>query len=204
MTTLFIARHGNTFEPHEKPTRVGKLTDLSLVQKGLEQAQYLTQYFITNNIQLNNVFLSFLKRVMQTAEPILNHQQIQGKILDFLVEIDYGVDENQIEEVVITRLGQQAIDDWNHFAILPQGWFLDIDATILGWKNIAKETQLDNATNLVVSSNGILRFAPQILENPNQILDLKIAPGCLSAFDYDETKQKWSCRFWNEKPENLI
>ena len=44
MTTLIIARHGNTFNPGDTPTRVGKHTDMPLVEKGEAQGRALGRY----------------------------------------------------------------------------------------------------------------------------------------------------------------
>ena len=44
MTTLIIARHGNTFDKGDIPTRVGARTDLPLVEKGRAQAKALVAH----------------------------------------------------------------------------------------------------------------------------------------------------------------
>ena len=44
MTTLIIARHGNTFGPEDTPTRVGARTDVPLVGSGLEQGRALGRW----------------------------------------------------------------------------------------------------------------------------------------------------------------
>ncbi len=41
--TLYIVRHGNTFEPDEPPRRIGRRTDLPLVESGRAKEDKLGQ-----------------------------------------------------------------------------------------------------------------------------------------------------------------
>jgi len=74
MTTLIIARHGNTFTAGQTPTRVGARTDLPLVDSGIEQAQRLGKWMKENGYIPEITYCSELKRTKQTAEIAL--QQI--------------------------------------------------------------------------------------------------------------------------------
>ena len=67
MTTLIIARHGNTFGPNDTPTRVGAQTDLPLVESGQEQAKKLGTYLKENNLTPEITYCSELKRTIETA-----------------------------------------------------------------------------------------------------------------------------------------
>ena len=40
---MILSRHGNTFSPGDKIIRAGSGEDLSLVERGIEQAQLLAQ-----------------------------------------------------------------------------------------------------------------------------------------------------------------
>ena len=46
MIKLIIARHGNTFNKGETPTRVGSRTDIPLVDSGKEQAKLIGEYLV--------------------------------------------------------------------------------------------------------------------------------------------------------------
>ncbi|MCD8562767.1 MAG: histidine phosphatase family protein, partial [Alphaproteobacteria bacterium] len=67
MTTLIIARHGNTFGPGDTVTYVGGRTDLPLVEKGVEQAKALGRYLKDNRLIPDVVYSSLLKRTQETA-----------------------------------------------------------------------------------------------------------------------------------------
>ena len=68
MTTLIIARHGNTFGPDDTPTRVGARTDIPLVEKGREQAKAIGKYLREQEMIPDVVYASKLKRAIETAE----------------------------------------------------------------------------------------------------------------------------------------
>src|SRR5581483_3833292 len=59
MTTLIIARHGNTFSLGETVTRVG-ITDLPLVESGLKQGLQLGTYLRANHLLPDIIFTSKL------------------------------------------------------------------------------------------------------------------------------------------------
>ena len=199
MTTRFIiARHGNTFNKGETPTRVGARTDLPLVQSGLEQGQRLGKYLRDNNLWPDDVYAAPLKRTMQTAAAagLENVKPYEG-----FKEIDYGPDENKPEDVVIARIGQAAIDAWNADGAVPNGWQVDVPAVIKTWVDFADSLKGSNKTTLVVSSNGIIRFAPYITGDFAAFAkdhEIKVGTGCLCVFE--EQNDQWVCTAWNVKP----
>jgi len=71
---LFIVRHGNTFLPGQKITRVGANTDVSLVESGILQAHDLGLYFRNENIFFDRVYCSSLVRTFKSAEIIIDYQ----------------------------------------------------------------------------------------------------------------------------------
>ena len=81
------------------------------------------------------------------------------KILEFLTEIDYGIDENKAEKDVVARLGQDAITLWDEKAIPPKGWKVDPIGLIQSWKTFFKQHEASKNDILVMTSNGIARFA---------------------------------------------
>jgi len=163
MTRIVICRHGNTFDKGDVVTRVGARTDLYLSISGKNQAETLARHFSLKDSSYNfeKAFCSPLIRTHQTGDAILQsaHSTNHLKMLHFLTEIDYGVDENKAEEDVIARVGREAIDLWDEKTIPPKGWKVDPASLIQSWKDFfAKHKQFEGDI-LVVTSNGIARFA---------------------------------------------
>jgi len=210
MIRLIIARHGNTFNKGETPTRVGARTDLPLVESGKEQARMLGEYLVKFDLLPTKVYAAPLKRTMETATGALKAAGMADMAvepLDIFTEIDYGPDENKPEDEVVARVGQKAIDDWNAFAKVPDGWNVDVEKIIGNWKDFASSLVKgkDNTTTMVVTSNGIARFAPYITDNFDAFAaahDIKIGTGCLAVFHFGATE--WICDSWNIKPKEEL
>ena len=195
--TLLIARHGNTFEKNEVPRRIGKNTDLPLVSSGILQAKALALYLKAQGLMPSRVFTSPLKRTRETANLIAPDVEIINDAR--FSEIDYGVDENKSEADVIARIGKSALKAWDTSAIVPEGWRVDPDSIIKMWLTFGKEcATFHDETILVVTSNGIARFAPYLtgnFEEFNKTHDIKIATGALCILNYE--KNKWLIVDWN-------
>lgn len=204
MTTLIIARHGNTFEAGETPTRVGARTDLPLTEKGLEQGRAIGRYLKDNRLIPDVVYASALQRTQQTAKAAIKETGFTNPVfeLDIFNEIDYGPDENKTEEDVIARIGEEAIKAWDEHATPPPGWIVDPDTIIRNWKNFAEQICAfdDNETVLVVTSNGIARFAPHITGAFDEFKskhEIKLSTGAISVLKHEGGQ--WSIREWNLK-----
>ena len=205
MTTLIIARHGNTFGPDDTPTRVGARTDLPIVESGQEQARKIGQYLRENRLIPDVVYTSNLSRTIETAEIAIKESGVSNPTyqLDIFNEIDYGPDENKTEDEVIARIGAQAIKDWDEKAIVPDGWIVDPDEITENWHKFGEQIRAfdDNETILVVTSNGIARFAPHITGDFDSFAaehKIKLATGALAIFEYIDGK--WTVKSWNLKP----
>ncbi len=203
MTTLLVARHGNTFESNETPRRVGKRTDLPLTAKGLEQAHAIGRYLKEQNINPITIVTSSLQRTKQMAtiiELYLNEKPhiVEDSRFD---EIDYGPDENKTEEDVLQRIGSQALEAWNDHGILPNGWFADINAIKSAWHDVGE--QANDSMILVITSNGIARFAPSLTGDEVAFRKknaLKMSTGALSIFTRENGVKNWVCNLWNFRP----
>lgn len=202
MTTLIMARHGNTFGPEETPTRVGARTDLPLVEKGRQQAEAIGNYLRDHRLIPDVVYCSGLQRTRQTAEIAVKSSGVTNPVfaLDIFNEIDYGPDENKPETEVIARIGEQAIRDWDAQAIVPDGWRVDPEEIIQNWQGFADQIRAhdDNETVLVVTSNGIARFAPHItgdFEAFRSQYSLKLSTGALAIFRFENGR--WIVQGWN-------
>ena len=208
-TRLIIVRHGNTFGPEDTPTRVGKDTDLPLVESGLLQGKMLGYYLKKANLLPDVIFTSNLKRTSQTAEQAQlemgTSQELQS--LEIFDEIDYGPDENKTEDVVIARLGEEALKAWNAEAIVPDGWNVNPEKIIENWKNFAADIlkNYEGKTIVVVTSNGIARFAPHLtgdFDGFRKDHKIKISTGALCLFENDNPESNnWTCTEWNLKPK---
>lgn len=206
MTILIIARHGNTFGPGDTPTRVGGRTDLPLVGKGEEQAKAIGRYLSANRLIPDVVYSSKLQRTNQTAKIAVKESGVTNPVfeLDIFNEIDYGPDENQTEDKVIARIGEDAIKDWDEHAKVPDGWKVDPNEIIKNWQKFADQICAfdDNETVLVVTSNGIARFAPYItgdFESFRAEHDIKLSTGALAILKH-ENGSGWRVEAWNVKP----
>ncbi len=159
-TRLFIVRHGNTFDKGDTVTRVGGRTDLPLSSSGLVQAQALARHFATSTI-FATARSGPLKRTRETARAILAAQPNAPELTTdlFLREIDYGPDENRPEEEVVARIGQPALDAWERDSIPPPGWRVDPAAIIGNWQELFSDLAEEEGDHLIVTSNGIARFA---------------------------------------------
>lgn len=206
MIRLIIARHGNTFGAGDTPTRVGKHTDLPLVEKGFAQGHALGRNLKDHNIIPTKIYCSTLQRTQQTAQKALDAMAsprplIQSDIFD---EVDYGPDENQTEETVIARIGKDAIENWDKRAIVPDGWNINPDEIIHNWISFAEE--LKNSANreqtiLIITSNGIARFAPYVTGNFSKFSQehtIKLSTGAYGIIDLEQGE--WRVTEWNTRP----
>ena len=201
---LYIVRHGNTFDKGDTVTRVGARTDLPLSVSGTAQADALAEHF--KDIAFAQAIAGPLKRTRQTADAILAAQASPAEleIGNFLREIDYGPDENQPEDAVIARIGQDALDAWERTATPPPGWRFDPDAIEGQWQSLFAKLVKSGTPGpvLIVTSNGIARFALKaggLKPNALQQDTLKLKTGAYGRFTLSDDAEL-SLRDWNVRP----
>ena len=86
-TTLYLVRHGETYENHDHVFQ--GVLDTKLTPKGLAQAKGLGHYF--KEIHIDKAYTSPLSRARMTAEGALTyHPEIHAEIVDDLHEIEGG------------------------------------------------------------------------------------------------------------------
>lgn len=179
MATLYVVRHGNTFDAGDVVTRVGGRTDLPLSASGRVQAAALAAHF--EGTRFAAALASPLERTRATARAILSRRTDSPALLirSFLREIDYGTDENQPEEAVIARLGAAALKTWDEDGTPPEGWIVDPAAIRSGWSALLLEIAglRADANVLVVTSNGTARFLPDVVDEAPAGLDRKLKTG---------------------------
>ncbi len=203
--TLLVARHGNTFGPSDVVRRVGCRTDLPLVSSGIDQARQLGIYLKAQQLVPSLIFTSTLKRTIQTAEYAMQAMSIrcQTVSIEFLNEIDYGPDENQPEDKVISRLGQAALSNWELNNQVPPGWRVDVAKLQESWRSFGAQlaTHHDGQMVLCVTSSGIARFSPVLtddFDNFRSHHSLKLSTGAFSHFHHADNR--WECVAWNVRP----
>ena len=197
--TFYIVRHGNTFNPADVVTRVGGKTDLDLSVAGQDQGRALAKHF--KDTHFDRCLCSPLNRTRQTAELLLGNRTDAPQIqfAEFLRELDYGPDENQPESIVQARIGEEALHLWETEAVLPQGWVLDIPALRTAWRNLFDTAKVDGHT-LLITSNGIARFALLELGLANKAYTLKLRTGAYGRLERDEIGMT-QVKAWNIQPE---
>lgn len=205
MTRLIIARHGNTFSPGDIVTYVGARTDLPLVESGIEQAQAIGHYLRDNRMIPDVIYASALKRAQETARYAVRASGVTNPVytLDIFNEIDYGPDENKTRDEIIARIGAAALEAWETMNAVPPGWAADPEAIKKNWLDFAAQIHAhdDNETILVVTSNGIARFAPCITGDADSFIknhSPKMATGALSIFVFEN--DAWVIKGWNIRP----
>ena len=124
-------------------------------------------------------------------------------------EIDYGPDEGKTEDEVIARIGQEALDAWNANAIVPNGWNVSVDGIIQAWKDFAHEVEQNyrDKTVLVVSSNGIIRFAPYLTGNFEEFcnqFNIKVGTGSVCILEKEDGDKFWTVKEWGTKPKDKL
>lgn len=205
MTRLLIIRHGNTFAADEEPRRVGCRTDLPLVQSGVDQARALGDYIKREDLIPDYICASALQRAQETAQLMMHsagHDETAIEIDACFNEIDHGPDENKTDDEIIERIGKSALDDWNEYGVVPDGWDVCPRTIQKSWVGFAETCATERAGQLscVVSSGGIIRFAPILLPD-NQLPNgqtPKVKTASMSLFDYSDGQ--WQCFFWNKRP----
>jgi broad specificity phosphatase PhoE len=194
-TRLYVVRHGNTFDKGDIVTRVGGRTDLPLSTSGKAQAEALARHFAS--IPFATARSGPLKRTRETARAILAAQANPPELTTdlFLREIDYGPDENRPEEDVVARIGKAALDAWERDSIVPPGWRVDTQALIGNWQETFAELRDRPGNHLIVTSNGIARFALNAAGAPRNEAKLATAAWGVLALEGGEAKvEAWNVR----------
>ena len=201
MARVIICRHGNTFDKGDVVRRVGARTDLALSKSGIVQAKFLAEQFtpLKSGYNFSRAYCSPLQRTQSTCSYILSngHTAVAPNVLNFLIEIDYGPDENKPESDVIERIGKKAIKLWDTSGTPPQGWLIEPDQIISSWKLFLKNINDTNDDILVVTSNGIARFLFEAVDNIEIDIHRKLDTACFGLVNVDQDIT--SLKFWNRK-----
>lgn len=165
MTTLYLARHGETILNSLK-VYYGR-TDCALSQKGLLQARKLKESL--NEYNFDVIISSPLKRCIQTAKVITEKSEEEFVLDPNLVELDFGLWEGlHYLEISITypKLWKEWMDDWRT-ATPPNG-----ESFEMMYNRVQKATELilrkyKGKKILIVSHKGCLQIITSMLLSGN-------------------------------------
>lgn len=200
MNCIWLVRHGNTFELGECPRRIGSRTDIPLVQSGIAQAQAVGAWFDRCGIRFDHAFTGSLQRTIATAEIILSWatDPPPTKTAGWLTEIDHGPDENQPEQVVIARIGLEALNAWETCTTSPPGWIVNGPERLAAWRRFFASPPKGNT--LLVTSNGAARFAILACSALHQPVPLKLRTGAIGQIVIDDDGPRLAAWDWRPAP----
>lgn len=156
MKKLYLVRHGQTTWNLEKRTQGNKDSDLTPL--GIKQAEILSHRL--QNIELDAIFCSPLKRAYLTAEIIAKKQNIEYTLDDRLREINFGLWEGLTEEEIIQNYPDnfKLWRDQPHMAEIPNGETIEIaQKRMIDFVN-SNILESDKKSFLVVSHSVTIRL----------------------------------------------
>jgi len=197
---IHIVRHGNTFGPGETVRRVGARTDLALSASGQAQARDLGAHFRECGITFTTALAGPLQRTVETGEAILAAQPAppELEIVESLREIDYGPDEGRCEAAVLARIGPDALAAWECDGRVPPGWAVDPRRRIADWRALFDRLRGGTGQALVVTSNGVARFARLAAGDRAGETEVKLRTGAYGIIDLEGAGAQVAA--WNLRP----
>lgn len=153
MKQLYLVRHGVTALNEQR--RYCGTSDVGLSEKGLKQAQLVEQLFIKSKV--SSVFISPLKRSLETYKTMALPEDLCAKILPGLSEIDFGKWEGLTFEEIQAEYPLQ-LEKW--FAN-PQGFTFPEGESVTGFSKRVigglREVLQQQENCLIVAHGGSLR-----------------------------------------------
>ena len=100
--------------------------------------------------------------------------------------------------LIIVR--EAALEAWECDATPPEGWLVNPDALREGWRGLLERAAGLGAedTALVVTSNGIARFLPDVVDAQPDDLDRKLKTGAWGVVEIDGATS--GITSWNQRP----
>lgn len=201
-TRVIAVRHGNTFKKGDTLLRVGKRTDLDLVEteKGTKAGQYIKD----QGYKVSHIYSGPLKRHIQSAELINNALQVSNDkitIDERFNELDYGEHDGMPEADIVAAVGADALKEWDKNATVPSAWDVDVEKIKADLADFLKEisSKHNGEDVLVVTSNGLLRFLPFVIDCDYNELELKVPTGGVVVIEKTQ-EESWKINEWGVKP----
>lgn len=162
---LILFRHGNTFEPGQKPYWVGRGEDLPLVSQGLVQAQRAAAVLSEFQIVPQGVYCSSLTRTRQFADTLKKASGWKTSVVEDprLDELDYGVWSGLTNEEIAARGWVIDLQQWQDRSVWPpsgdwEGTPELLQAETDDFVHDLRKIYDKDATIVSVTSNGRMRF----------------------------------------------
>ena len=210
---LVLVRHGNTFGPGDPVVWTGASNDLPLVEKGLEQAHAVGEALARTGWNFQRLYTSGLTRCRTAANIIDEKLFITEReplcIDDRLAELDLGSWTGLTNEEVAVAGGGEAQTAWNERSEWAAHVFGGTESQIREEvrsfvKDVQSEVE-DDATVVVVSSNGRLRYflglIPGAFEAAVEAQTFKVKTGNMCLLEFVDGA--WQCRVWNSLPQEF-
>ena len=207
---LILARHGNTFRPGDKVFYVGGKNDLPLVEQGVAQAERLAD--VLSQQSIDAVYSAPLKRTKEFAEIAIKKARSRPNLIidERLTELDYGQWSGLSDDEIREKFGEQCLRDWIEKSAWPGncGWSgseMAVRADVCNLIKEIEEKHAQDATVLIVSSNGKLRYFLDLIdgefEKRLQSRSFKVGTGkvCL----LQRNGKGFELCLWNEEPGKL-
>jgi broad specificity phosphatase PhoE len=217
MLTIYLCRHGNTFEANERAVWVGVRQDMPLVETGRTQAHDLAAHLAAVCVQPDAFYCSTLQRTQQYAEILRTDLDARHKPLivrEELDEIDYGAWSGLSAADIRQRFGADMLRRWQEEGLVPPSGIFNSTETELRDRIDALASNLvathpDGATVVLVASNGILRYFLKLTRGAEafhaavQTNSLTMKTGHYGIMTYTPETREFACEAWNHKPDVL-
>ena len=141
-----------------------------------------------------------------------NAQKTAAKFEDchaVVYAVKEGKNPAEMSEDALTDVGRHVIDLWNEKAIVPDGWKVSPEDCIHAWMKFGEKVfkNFHGENIMVVSSNGVIRFAPYLTGDFNGFAgehDIKVTTGGVCVFEREDDEENWRCTEWNVKPKKYF
>lgn len=154
-TRFYLIRHGETVWNKEK--RYQGWTDIELSEKGKKQAELLGKRF--QNLKINAVYSSPLKRAVKTAQPIADTANLPVIIDEHFKEINFGAWEGGTVEELTQQYGKEFSDFFEspfEYPFPGEGSFAHVaERSLKGFQLLLEKHKGQSV--VIVSHGGLLR-----------------------------------------------
>jgi len=187
---IYLVRHGRIDYGKER-CYIGS-TDLPLSKEGKNQARKLKEYF--SNIEFEKIYVSPLKRCVETSEIIVEGRRINTICIDAFKEIHLGEWEKKSFEYIKTAFPQQYKDRGEHMDtfVTPGGEsFYQLQQRVLPTFNHILSSNNENL--VIITHAGVNRvILSYLLEFPlKEVMRLKQPYSCVNKVFWDNRMKRW-------------
>jgi broad specificity phosphatase PhoE len=214
MLTLYLCRHGNTFQANERAVWVGVRQDMPLVDAGRAQARSLAHHLQAVRIKPTAFYCSTLQRTRQYAEIVRHDLGLTAMPLlvrEELDEIDYGAWSGLSAADIRQRFGADMLREWQEEGLIPPNGIFNSTEPELRDRISHLAADLVAAhgageTVVVIASNGILRYFlkltadTQAFHEAVQSNSLSVKTGHYGIMTHDPAANGFHCVTWNRNP----